>query len=111
MSSMLHTLRDFTLGKPRIIKHLKDTTVEEGATLHLEIEIEATPEPTVKWLRNGNEVSADARIKITRDTQRKESYSLIANLIKYEEEGEYEVVVTNFLGTVSSKSFVTVQSK
>lgn len=99
------------IGKPRIIKHLKDTTVEEGATLHLEVEVEGCPEPTVKWLRNGNDVSADARIKISRDIHRQESYNLTVNLIKYEEEGEYEVEVTNMLGTVHSKSYVTVQSK
>ncbi|XP_064214163.1 obscurin isoform X6 [Tribolium castaneum] len=93
---------------PRIIKQLKDTTVEEGATLHLEVEVEGCPTPTVKWLRNGREVSADARIKISRDTQRHETFNLAVNLIKYEEEGEYEVVVTNSMGTVSSKSYVTV---
>ncbi|VEN40599.1 unnamed protein product [Callosobruchus maculatus] len=93
---------------PRFLKQLKDTTVEEGATLHLEVEVEACPSPTVKWLRNGREVSADARIKISRDTKRHETYNLAVNLIKYEEQGEYEVVVTNSLGTVSSKSFVTV---
>ncbi|CAH1967618.1 unnamed protein product [Acanthoscelides obtectus] len=96
---------------PRILKQLKDTTVEEGATLHLEVEVEACPAPTVKWLRNGREVSADARIKISRDTKRHETFNLAVNLIKYEEQGEYEVVVTNSLGTVSSKSFVTVHSK
>lgn len=85
--------------------------VDEGATLHLEVEVEACPEPTVKWLRNGREVNADARIKITRDTHRHETYNLDVDLIKYEEQGEYEVVVTNALGTVSSKSYVTVQSK
>lgn len=99
------------LGKPRFIKHLKDTTVDEGATLHLEVEVEACPEPTVKWLQNGREVSADARIKITRDSHRNETYHLAVDLIKYEEQGEYEVIVTNSLGTVSSKSTVTVQSK
>ncbi|XP_044269472.1 obscurin isoform X2 [Tribolium madens] len=93
---------------PRIIKQLKDTTIEEGATLHLEVEVEGCPTPTVKWLRNGREVSADARIKISRDTQRHETFNLAVNLIKYEEEGEYEVVVTNSMGTVSSKSYVTV---
>lgn len=107
----LNILVFFKTGKPRIIKQLKDTTVEEGATLHLEVEVAGCPEPSVKWLRNGNEVSADARIKISRDTHRQESYNLTVNLIKYEEEGEYEVEVTNALGTVSSKSFVTVQSK
>ncbi|KAG5881050.1 hypothetical protein JTB14_033964 [Gonioctena quinquepunctata] len=93
---------------PRIIKHLQDTTVEEGATLHLEVEVQGCPQPTVKWLRNGREVSADARIKISRDTQRNETYNLDVRLIKYEEQGEYEVIVTNTLGTVSSKSYVTV---
>lgn len=85
--------------------------MDENATLHLEVEVEACPEPTVKWLRNGREVSADARIKISRDVQRQESYHLAVDLIKYEEQGEYEVIVTNSLGTVSSKSTVTVQSK
>ncbi|CAH0545690.1 unnamed protein product [Brassicogethes aeneus] len=93
---------------PRIIKKLKDVTVEEGSTLHLEVDVEGCPQPTVKWLRNGREVSADARIKISRDTQRQETYNLAVNLIKYEEQGEYEVIVTNQLGTVSCKSFVTV---
>lgn len=90
---------------------MKDTVVEEGATLHLEVEVDACPEPTVKWLRNGNEVSTDARIKISRDTQRKETYHLHVDLIKYEEQGEYEVVVTNTMGTINSKSTVTVHSK
>ncbi|KAF7281172.1 hypothetical protein GWI33_005044 [Rhynchophorus ferrugineus] len=93
---------------PRIIKHLKDTTVEEGAELHLEVEVDGCPPPTVKWLRNGREVSTDARIKISRDKKRYETLHLAVDLIKYEEQGEYEVVVTNSLGTVSSKSFVTV---
>ncbi|CAH0545687.1 unnamed protein product [Brassicogethes aeneus] len=95
---------------PRIIKKLKDVTVEEGSTLHLEVDVEGCPQPTVKWLRNGREVSADARIKISRDTQRQETYNLAVNLIKYEEQGEYEVIVTNQLGTVSCKSFVTVHT-
>ncbi|KAL3285163.1 hypothetical protein HHI36_019282 [Cryptolaemus montrouzieri] len=93
---------------PRIIRHLKDTTVEEGATLHLELEVEACPAPQIKWLRNGREVNADARIKITRDSKRNETYNLDVSLIKYEEQGEYEVYITNELGTVSSKSHVTV---
>lgn len=98
-------------GKPRIIKHLQDTVVDEGSTLHLEVEVEACPEPSVKWLRNGKEVSTDARIKISRDKKRHETYNLDVDLIKYEEDGEYEVIVTNSLGTVSSKSHVTVHSK
>ncbi|KAJ8919920.1 hypothetical protein NQ315_006449 [Exocentrus adspersus] len=94
---------------PRIIKELEDVTIEEGATLHLEVEVDGCPPPTVKWLRNGREVSADARIKISKDTHRHETYNLAVDLIKYEEQGEYEVIITNCMGTVTSKSIVTVQ--
>lgn len=100
-----------SIGKPRILKKLQDTVVDEGATLHLTIEVDAFPEPSVKWLKNGKEVSADARIKITRDSHRHESFNLTADLVKFEDRGEYEVIVQNCYGTVSSKSTVTVQSK
>lgn len=85
--------------------------MNEGDKLHLQIEVDVAPEPTVKWLHNGNEVSADARIKITRDKHRNETYNLTADLVKYEDGGEYEVIITNTMGTVSCKSTVNVQSK
>lgn len=97
--------------KPKLRKTLTDTVVDEGATLNLQIEVVACPEPEVKWFKNGNDVSADARIKITRDNQRNETYNLTVDLVKYEDGGEYEVIVTNVLGSVSSKSTVTVHSK
>ncbi|KAL1518226.1 hypothetical protein ABEB36_001883 [Hypothenemus hampei] len=93
---------------PKIIRHLENTSVVEGAELNLQVEVDACPSPTVKWLRNGREVTTDARIKITREKQRYETLHLAVNLIKYEEQGEYEVIVTNSLGSVSSKNFVTV---
>lgn len=45
-------------------------TVEAGSTLKLEVEVEGCPEPTVKWYKDGKEVTLDARVKIERDTQR-----------------------------------------
>lgn len=96
---------------PHIVKKLQDTTINEGGKLHLQVEVDVAPEPTVKWLHNGNEISADARIKITRDSHRNETYNLTADLVKYEDGGEYEVIITNTLGTVSCKSSVNVQSK
>jgi Immunoglobulin I-set domain len=61
--------------------------------------------------KNGQEVRADARLKITRDTHRTENYSLTLNLLKEEDSGDYEVKVTNSMGTVASMSHVHVQSK
>ena len=85
--------------------------MNEGDTLTLEVEIYAVPEPKIVWYKNGQEVRADARIKIQRDLQRLETYNLTLNLVKREDAGEYEVKATNNLGSASTKSFVTVLSE
>lgn len=59
--------------------------------------------------KNGNEVSADARIKITKEGT--ETYNLTVTLLKLEDTGDYEVKATNEQGTVSSVTKVTVSSK
>lgn len=61
--------------------------------------------------KNGKEVTADARLKIFRDSKRSESYWMTLNLVKEQDAGEYEVRATNILGSVESKSIVTVISE
>jgi hypothetical protein len=56
-------------------------------------------------------VRADARLKITRDSHRSETYCLTLNLVKEEDSGDYEVKATNSMGTATSMSRVFVQSK
>ncbi|XP_061708255.1 obscurin isoform X2 [Cydia pomonella] len=97
--------------KPRITKSLVDMTVDKGQTLKLEVEVEGCPEPTVKWYKDGKEITTDARIKIERDTQRLENYNLTVTLVKEEDGGEYEVRAENEMGDVSSKSTVTIHTK
>ncbi|XP_068626397.1 obscurin [Battus philenor] len=102
----------FTVNrKPRITKSLVDMTVDAGQTLKLEVEVEGCPEPKVKWYKDGKEVTTDARIKIERDTKRLENYNLTVTLVKEEDGGEYEVRAENEMGSVSSKSTVTVHTK
>ncbi|XP_063617006.1 obscurin isoform X2 [Cydia splendana] len=97
--------------KPRITKSLVDMTVDKGQTLKLEVEVEGCPEPTVKWYKDGKEITTDARIRIERDTQRLENYNLTVTLVKEEDGGEYEVRAENEMGDVSSKSTVTIHTK
>lgn len=61
--------------------------------------------------KNGKEVTADARLKIFRDTKRSESYWMSLTVVKEQDAGEYEVRATNILGSVESKSIVTIISK
>ncbi|XP_045774491.1 obscurin isoform X8 [Maniola jurtina] len=101
----------FTVNrKPRITKSLIDMSVDVGQTLKLEVEVEGCPEPRIMWYKDGQEVTTDARIKIERDTQRLENYHLTVTLIKEEDGGEYEVRAENEMGSVSSKSTVTVHT-
>ncbi|CAL7949959.1 unnamed protein product [Xylocopa violacea] len=97
--------------RPKLLKKLTDQRLNEGDTLKLIFEVSGTPEPEVKWYKDGQEVSADARIKITRDSNRQESYDLTVTLVKGEDGGVYEVRAENELGYVTSKSKVIVMTK
>ncbi|XP_026738494.1 obscurin isoform X3 [Trichoplusia ni] len=102
----------FTVNrKPRFTKSLIDMTVDAGQTLKLDVEVEGCPEPKVKWYKDGKEVTTDARIKIERDSKRLENYHLTVTLVKEEDGGEYEVRAENEMGSVSSKSTVTVHTQ
>jgi hypothetical protein len=61
--------------------------------------------------KNGQEVTADAHIKITRDSQSLEEYNLTVTIVKGADAGDYEVNAENFLGTASTKSTVKVNSE
>ncbi|XP_012537087.1 obscurin isoform X3 [Monomorium pharaonis] len=94
--------------RPKLLKKLADQRLKEGDTLTLTFEVSGTPDPEVTWYKDGEEVTADARIKITRDSQRKESYDLTVTLLKGSDGGLYEVRAENELGYVTSKSKVIV---
>lgn len=97
--------------RPKLIKKLTDQKVKEGDTMKLTLQVSAVPAPEVKWYKDGQEVSADARIKITRDSQRLENYDLTVTILKGSDAGVYEARATNDLGYVTSKSKVIVLSE
>ncbi|XP_067207809.1 obscurin isoform X2 [Linepithema humile] len=97
--------------RPKLLKKLADQRLNEGDTLKLTFEVSATPDPEIKWYKDGEEVTADARIKITRDSQRNESYDLTVTLLKGSDGGLYEVRAENELGYVTSKSKVIVMTE
>ena len=61
--------------------------------------------------KDGQEVTADAHIKITRDSQSLEDYSMTVTIVKGADAGDYEVRAENVLGTASTKSTVKVNSE
>ncbi|XP_073994362.1 obscurin isoform X3 [Rhodnius prolixus] len=100
------------LCKPVFCKPLSEMMkVNEGETLSLKIEVDGTPQPQVKWYKDGEEVHEDAHIKISRDSHRVENYELTVNLVKAEDSGEYEVRAKNENGTAVTKTTVIVQTR
>ena len=94
---------------PKVEATLKDTRIEEGKNATLSAKCSALPEPTVKWFKDGNEVSADARIKISKDASG--SYSLALEKCTTQDQGSYEVRFTNALGEVSASCTLSVDCK
>ncbi|XP_020716206.1 obscurin isoform X3 [Ceratitis capitata] len=94
--------------KPKIRKPLKDTEVQANGTLTLETDIYAVPEPTVKWYKDGKEINADARVKISRDSYRTEDYSLSLTICQPKDAGTYEVRALNSIGESQSQCKVLI---
>jgi hypothetical protein len=61
--------------------------------------------------KDGQEVTADAHIKITRDSQSLEDYSLTLTIVKGADAGDYEARAENLMGTASTTSTVKVNSE
>lgn len=98
--------------KPRFLKKVvEQVKLKEGEALNLKVEVEGSPDPVVTWYKDGKAVSADAHIKITRDSNRKESYSLTVDLVKYSDGGKYEVRAQNDMGLIVGSSKVIILSK
>lgn len=93
---------------PKIEQQLKDVTIEEGKSASLTLKASGLPEPTVKWFKDGNEVSADARIKIKKEAG---SYSMSVDKCTAKDQGTYEAKILNSLGEASAKCTVTVDCK
>ncbi|XP_023037819.2 obscurin isoform X1 [Drosophila willistoni] len=94
--------------KPKIRRGLKNVEVKEGSQFTLEVEVYSEPEAKIKWFKDGHEIYEDARIKISRDSQRIENYYLTLNLAKTEDAGTYEVKAANFIGETTSTCKVVV---
>jgi hypothetical protein len=61
--------------------------------------------------KDGQEVTADAHIKISRDSQSLENYYLTVPVVKGADAGDYEAHAENSMGTATTKSTVKVNSE
>lgn len=96
--------------KPEFFVHLLDTDFEEDSTLVLTCKVRGNPEPTVKWLRDGEELILDGdRIKSVMDDDG--HITLTIENIEMEEAGKYVCTATNSEGRTRTAAQVNVFKK
>lgn len=93
--------------KPYFVVKLQDQEVQRGELLEQKVKITASPQPTCKWLHDGQEVEPDGdRIKV--EQQEDGTTSLLIDNVTDEDGGEYLLIATNDSGSASSRALVTL---
>ncbi|CAF1655594.1 unnamed protein product, partial [Adineta ricciae] len=87
---------------------LKDTVVQVGQSVTLEVDCEGLPKPTIKWLCNGQEITPSAKYKIESKGNLNKLTIPKADLI---DTGVYEVVVSNGIDTIKTEAKLDVSIK
>ncbi|CAI2304070.1 unnamed protein product [Caenorhabditis sp. 36 PRJEB53466] len=96
--------------EPKIVKGLEDQTVPVGAPIKLHIETSGSP-TTVKWYRNGKELSGAAAKSIKIQKIDDNNYVLEIPASAVEDTGDYKVEVANEAGSANSSGKITVEPK
>ena len=91
---------------PKFKKQMKDQSVMTDECLKLEVEIDGTPAPDVKWFKDGLEIKQTKGIKILHESEN--VYDLVIEKVKIEDSGSYKCVASNELGQQSISSVITV---
>ncbi|KHN81711.1 Titin [Toxocara canis] len=77
-----------------IVKPNTEMTVEKDGVLCIVCDISGQPEPQVKWLKDGKEIS-DARVTTSKDGI---SYQMVVASVTTQDEGKYTVIAENEQG-------------
>lgn len=96
------------LSRPVLIKGLKDQKINEGDTLTFEIRYEGFPQPSIKWMRNGEEIISDGLSAQISDIPEKGLARLVIQNVKPSDAGDYRVAVANIAGQLSSYANLSV---
>uniref|UniRef100_A0A9J2P3W7 Immunoglobulin I-set domain protein n=1 Tax=Ascaris lumbricoides TaxID=6252 RepID=A0A9J2P3W7_ASCLU len=101
-----------TVKKPnilRLLKGLADADLNEGEPIELTAKVEGQPRQ-VKWYKNGQEISPDARIQLIENKDSGEYTLRIAKSIP-SDGAAYRVVLSNERGEVQSSALAHVKAK
>lgn len=95
--------------KPAFDSELEDQIVKENEPISLEAKVSGSPQPKLKWFRDGQELKPSNRIKITENPEG--TVALEITKAKPSDAGDYRLVATNDAGSVASNAVVSVRIK
>ena len=96
------------LKLPSFTKGLSNLEILENEDLQLEVEFSGKPLPTPQWLKDGQEMKPDKRIKITKIESR---YSLLIKKAIQTDAGLFKCIISSEAGESSTEALVSVHSK
>lgn len=99
------------LDSPKLLNKLDNLTVNEGEPAKFTIKFSGKPKPTLKWLKDDNEIQLDESFELI-EVSEEEITLVIKSCKSAENSGNYSVKVINEFGeVVSNKATLTINSK
>ena len=95
--------------RPRFIQPLLDKTFSDGKPMKLDVRVEGSPFPELKWMKDWKPVVESHRIKFVQDGPY--LCSVIINNPIWRDSGIYSVIAINDAGQSTTSCTVTVEGK
>lgn len=95
--------------RPKFLKCFKDIKLPIAETLRLEAKVEAYPPPEIKWLKDGVPVRPSSNVHLENYPDNR--VALVVDIMKPENAGNYQLIVSNKLGEATGAAKVEVEKK
>ncbi|XP_043238275.1 titin homolog isoform X6 [Amphibalanus amphitrite] len=95
-------------GPPKFRKKIQDMAIMIDETVRIEVDIDGTPKPEVKWYKDGQKLTETDRLRLVEESDTK--YVLLIDRMELTDAGSYSIVASNTMGQMSDFWKVTAQA-
>lgn len=92
---------------PRIITEVKEFETKIQSTAILEAKVYGDPEPEIVWLKNGEKIQENSRVKIMFEEN---TSTIVIKNVEVDDEGEYQIIAKNEVGTESETVSLSIKA-
>ena len=101
------TVRE-NVAPPRFLQRLENKKVVEGTDVDLEVEVSGRPKPTIKWLKDGEDVASDDHLQLDAEGR---IHTLTITRSRLADGGKYSCVATNSGGKDTCSAILEVEKE